>query len=157
MKSPFQLIQILFQSQKILVTLFWFNRLILRTVFNGLFYCKNFKSNFTVFESPKKTQKYYEIPIFASDGPKFGDDRKVEASIKINVLDTNDNIPLFDQSEYDFQISENAAFNTTIGIISATDLDTTSLGKLKYFIQGVEVPNGTFLLDFRYDISSVAD
>ena len=48
-------------------------------------------------------------------------------------------------------------FNATIGKISATDLDTTSIGKLKYFIQGVEVPNGTFLLDFRYDINSVAD
>ena len=99
--------------------------------------------NYLNFQSPIKTEKFYEIPIFVSDG------RKVEASIQLNILDANDNTPKFDQLEYNFEISEDAAFNTTIGKISATDLDTTSFGKLKYFIQGVEVPNGTFLLDFR--------
>ena len=73
------------------------------------------------FQSPIKTEKFYEIPIFVSDG------RKVGASIQLNIIDANDNTPKFDKIEYNFQISEDAAFNTTIGKISATDLDTTSL------------------------------
>ena len=46
----------------------------------------------------------------------------------INIIDTNDNSPIFDQNNYQFTISEDALQGTIIGRIQATDIDTTSKG-----------------------------
>ena len=51
-----------------------------------------------------------------------------EVEVIFSVIDTNDNPPLFDRANYQFQISENTLLGTIIGEIKATDLDGTSQG-----------------------------
>ena len=52
----------------------------------------------------------------------------------ITILDVNDNQPMFSQSRYTFNISEDVNTGTVVGNVEATDLDSVSLGFLRYFI-----------------------
>jgi predicted nuclease of predicted toxin-antitoxin system len=41
----------------------------------------------------------------------------------MNVIDVNDNAPVFDPSSYDAEVWENATINTSVLTVGATDLD----------------------------------
>ncbi len=58
------------------------------------------------------------------------------AHIEIELEDSNDNSPIFPQSNYKLQVEENSKIGFQIAEISATDRDTGSFGELKYFIRG---------------------
>lgn len=45
-------------------------------------------------------------------------------TVQIQILDENDNKPIFSLDFYTFHIAENSAINTIVGTIEATDLDT---------------------------------
>lgn len=48
------------------------------------------------------------------------------------VLDFNDNVPIFARDSYEFWIEENAARNTILGTISATDADAGLNAEIRY-------------------------
>ena len=50
----------------------------------------------------------------------------------MRVRDTNDNRPVFSQSEYYVSVLENAAQGTTVTIITATDADSGTNGEIVY-------------------------
>ena len=83
----------------------------------------------------------------------YNNDPLINSSSLITVLieDVNDNAPQFLQSEYIFEVFEDAPRRTVLGFVQATDLDQTSQGQLKYSIQGKDLSNGTVLLDFDLD------
>ncbi|XP_056227122.1 protocadherin beta-16-like [Seriola aureovittata] len=54
--------------------------------------------------------------------------------ININVLDSNDNAPVFSQKIYKSTIRENSPTGTQVVIVSASDLDEGSNGKVSYDI-----------------------
>ncbi len=57
------------------------------------------------------------------------------ASVTVNILDSNDNPPRFTQPEYTTVISENIAVGTTIIQVTATDADSVDEGRLAYSLR----------------------
>ena len=61
--------------------------------------------------------------------------------MKIEVLDSNDHDPKFNQSLYYFNVSENDESNVTgisVGVVSATDEDPGDNGRITYNIISVD-------------------
>ncbi|XP_034036976.1 protocadherin gamma-A11-like isoform X27 [Thalassophryne amazonica] len=63
--------------------------------------------------------------------------RSGTVNININVLDVNDNAPVFNQSVYKATVTENAAKGTSIVTVNATDADG-SYGSITYSISNVK-------------------
>ncbi|KAL3266868.1 hypothetical protein HHI36_011020, partial [Cryptolaemus montrouzieri] len=59
--------------------------------------------------------------------------------ISIEVLDTNDNIPVFGKKSYEFNIEENLPRSSHVGTISAKDADYGSNAVIRYHL----IPNNT--------------
>nr|XP_018915731.1 PREDICTED: cadherin-related tumor suppressor [Bemisia tabaci] len=55
-------------------------------------------------------------------------------TVYFNVLDLNDNAPLFDPMSYSNEVFENATIGTSIVTVTATDLDSGDNGRLEYSI-----------------------
>ncbi|XP_029369042.1 protocadherin beta-16-like [Echeneis naucrates] len=58
--------------------------------------------------------------------------RSGTASIRIRVLDANDNVPVFSQRVYKVSVPENSALRTIIAALNATDLDEGVYGEIRY-------------------------
>ncbi|XP_068445850.1 protocadherin alpha-2-like [Clinocottus analis] len=78
----------------------------------------------------REKQAVIELTLIAIDGgkpPKTG-----TLQIQVNVLDVNDNPPLFSKSLYKVQVAENANAGTPLLSLSATDLDDGVNGQIVY-------------------------
>ncbi|XP_037635743.1 protocadherin alpha-2-like isoform X8 [Sebastes umbrosus] len=78
----------------------------------------------------REKQAVIELTLTAVDGgkpPKTG-----TLQIQVNVLDVNDNSPLFSKSLYKVQVVENANIGTTLLTLTATDLDDSVNGEVLY-------------------------
>ncbi|XP_038556077.1 protocadherin alpha-8-like [Micropterus salmoides] len=78
----------------------------------------------------REKQAVIELTLTATDGgkpPKTG-----TLQIKVNVLDVNDNSPVFSKSLYKVQVVENANFGTALLTLTATDFDDSVNGQLVY-------------------------
>ncbi|XP_028322008.1 protocadherin alpha-C2-like isoform X2 [Gouania willdenowi] len=78
----------------------------------------------------REKQAVHNLILTAVDGgvpPRSG-----TASIIINVLDINDNAPIFSQPVYAVNVSENTAAGTVVFTLNATDLDEGSNAQLVY-------------------------
>ncbi|CBY21324.1 unnamed protein product [Oikopleura dioica] len=94
-------------------------------------------------------KKYYSFEIIAKDHgiPQKSDRAKVE----INVMDVNDNPPVFEKREIKVTIAEDSAVNSIITTVIAQDADEGPNGAISYQLSRVD-PNeaGYFLID-TYD------
>ncbi|XP_010900816.2 protocadherin alpha-C2 isoform X1 [Esox lucius] len=73
---------------------------------------------------------YHKFILTAADG---GTPAKTgSAQINVRVLDTNDNIPLFDSSVYKVKLLENSPKDTLVIKLNATDLDEGTNGEVYY-------------------------
>lgn len=52
--------------------------------------------------------------------------------IRVTILDSNDNRPLFSQQRYETQLAENTALSHSVITVSATDADVGSNGRITY-------------------------
>ena len=52
------------------------------------------------------------------------------------VVDSNDNVPEFSETRYEFNVAEDAPAETVIGVIKAQDPDSGSFGEISYSIKG---------------------
>ncbi|XP_067374276.1 protocadherin alpha-8-like isoform X19 [Channa argus] len=89
----------------------------------------------------------HTLVLTALDGgkpPKSGD-----MKILVNVLDVNDNTPIFSSDVYSVMLSENTPVGTTVIQVNATDLDDGQNGEV-YYSFGNSVSNTLFTL---FDIS----
>nr|ABL75914.1 protocadherin 2A33 [Takifugu rubripes] len=68
--------------------------------------------------------------LTAVDGGKPA--RTGTLNINVNVIDTNDNTPVFTRSLYKARVRENTAVGTVVIRLNATDLDEGQNGKIKY-------------------------
>ncbi|KAI8521410.1 hypothetical protein Bbelb_011640 [Branchiostoma belcheri] len=80
------------------------------------------------------------ITVVAADGgeePKYA-----ESTVTISVMDVNDNVPEFDSSHYNFQVSENMNASSLVGTVFAEDTEEGMNGDVKYYLDpsGEEVP-----------------
>ncbi len=69
----------------------------------------------------------YSIHVSATDGQQTS-----EAIINIIVTDVNDQTPVFTNQWYSFDIEEDARTGTTVGQVSAVDMDTGHNSDLSY-------------------------
>ncbi|XP_037833219.1 protocadherin alpha-3 isoform X4 [Kryptolebias marmoratus] len=95
----------------------------------------------------RETEAVIELILTAVDGgkpPKTG-----TLQIKVNVLDVNDNPPLFSRPLYKVQVMENAYFGAVLLTLTATDLDEGVNGQIVYsFTERARLsPEGTFSIN----------
>ncbi|XP_054454180.1 protocadherin alpha-8-like [Anoplopoma fimbria] len=77
----------------------------------------------------------HSLVLCALDGgkpPKSG-----EMNILVNVLDINDNAPVFSQEVYSVTLDENAPIGTTVAQVNATDLDAGPNGEVVYSFSSI--------------------
>ncbi|KAG1676563.1 Protein dachsous [Nymphon striatum] len=72
----------------------------------------------------------YEIPVLATDRGGLS----TTALIKIQVIDVNDNRPIFYPREYNVSLRENTLPTTPVVGLVATDADSGLFGRVSYFI-----------------------
>ncbi|XP_035807161.2 protocadherin alpha-6-like isoform X20 [Amphiprion ocellaris] len=85
----------------------------------------------------------HSLVLTALDGgkpPKSGN-----MNIVVNVLDVNDNTPVFSKDVYSVLLSENAPVGTTVIQVNATDLDDGQNGEI-YYSFGDSVSNKLFAI-----------
>ncbi|XP_053179568.1 protocadherin alpha-8-like [Scomber japonicus] len=78
----------------------------------------------------REAARSHSLVLTALDGgkpPKSGD-----MNILINVLDVNDNVPVFTKDVYSVMLDENAPIGTTVIQVNATDLDDGLNGEVVY-------------------------
>nr|XP_057919155.1 protocadherin beta-16-like [Doryrhamphus excisus] len=95
----------------------------------------------------REQQAVHNLILTAVDGgtpPRSG-----TAKIIVQVLDTNDNAPLFDKSIYSVKIMENSPIGSLVIDLNATDLDEGSNSDLtySYSLYTPEKTQGTFNLN----------
>ncbi|XP_013816975.2 protocadherin beta-15-like [Apteryx mantelli] len=106
------------------------------------------KSVELVLEKPLDREEQPEVAfnLIATDGgspPRSG-----TAQIRIVVLDANDNAPVFTQEVYDGQVLENAAEDSVVLRVVATDADVGANGEIRYsFGQAVGHSHSAFKID----------
>ena len=79
------------------------------------------------------------------------------ARVIIQVIDVNDNNPVFDQASYSASVAENSPVMTSVVKITASDLDP--FGQLTYSIESVQPGNRSdaFSVDFSSGVITTAD
>ncbi|XP_072252469.1 protocadherin alpha-3-like [Leuresthes tenuis] len=95
----------------------------------------------------REKQPVLKLILNALDGGKPV--RSGTLQINVNVIDANDNTPLFSKSLYKAQVSENTSQGTVVTKLNATDLDEGMNGKILYsFIKrGNSDPSNIFNLN----------
>ncbi|XP_035807145.2 protocadherin alpha-8-like isoform X5 [Amphiprion ocellaris] len=78
----------------------------------------------------RETKKNHKLLLSAIDGGKPS--KSGTAEITVDVLDVNDNMPVFKEETYSVLLNENAPIGTTIIKVNASDLDEGSNGDVFY-------------------------
>ncbi|KAM3866669.1 protocadherin alpha-13-like [Diretmus argenteus] len=93
---------------------------------------ENGKNPVLVLQKPldREVMKRHTFTLTAVDGGKPPRSGTVE--LTVDVLDVNDNLPIFTKDSYSVTLSENAPIGTTVIQVNATDLDEGSNGDVIY-------------------------
>ena len=101
-------------------------------------------------------QSVYILNVTASDNGKSR--LSSWTVVSINILDVNDNMPVFQRLNYSFTVVENYPLGTVIGRIVASDPDAGKNGQLTYSLTGedaslftVNERTGTLRTAFSFD------
>ncbi|XP_056373100.1 protocadherin gamma-B4-like isoform X35 [Hyla sarda] len=97
----------------------------------------------------REKQSFYELKLTALDG---GNPQKSStATIKIIVLDFNDNLPMFTQDIYQIRLYENAAIGSLVIQLNATDEDEGSNAQITYSFSHIsDDTRQLFSIDFLH-------
>uniref|UniRef100_A0A8C2A313 Cadherin-related 23 n=1 Tax=Cyprinus carpio TaxID=7962 RepID=A0A8C2A313_CYPCA len=99
----------------------------------------------TVVGLDRETQASYRLVIEAIDNGPAGGRRTGTATVYVEVLDVNDNRPIFLQNSYETSVLENIPRGTSILQVQATDADQGDNGRVLYRI--LSGNNGQFTMD----------
>ncbi|XP_023184834.1 protocadherin alpha-10-like [Xiphophorus maculatus] len=83
----------------------------------------------------REKQAVIQLILIAFDGGTPA--KSGSAIITVNVLDNNDNAPVFTQNLYKARVYENAEIGTSIITLNATDLDAGQNGEVVYSFSGM--------------------
>jgi len=78
-----------------------------------------------------ESRQTYSFLLTVSDGGVVSHSRV--ATVVLNVLDDNDEIPTFIRSSYTFHVAENRAAGSTVGRIRATDADLSAQHRAVFY------------------------
>uniref|UniRef100_A0A8D2QA54 Cadherin-23 n=1 Tax=Zonotrichia albicollis TaxID=44394 RepID=A0A8D2QA54_ZONAL len=99
----------------------------------------------------------YEFSLFANESVP---DHVGFARVKINLINENDNRPIFSKALYNVSLLENTTVGTTVLQVHATDNDVGSYGKVSYFFSddpdrfSLDKDTGVIVLTARLDFES---
>ena len=79
----------------------------------------------------------------------FSESFSATATVTIIVMDENDNAPIFQQTSYQFNVTEDTPLQEIIGVITATDDDLPTNGVITYTTTSVVVDIGEFTGELR--------
>ncbi|XP_061229899.1 cadherin-23 isoform X3 [Neopsephotus bourkii] len=100
----------------------------------------------------------YEFSLFANESVP---DHVGFARVKINLINENDNRPIFSKALYNVSLFENATVGTTVLQVHATDNDVGTYGKVSYFFSddpdhfSLDKDTGIILLTARLDFETM--
>uniref|UniRef100_A0A8C7FPU8 Protocadherin-16 n=1 Tax=Oncorhynchus kisutch TaxID=8019 RepID=A0A8C7FPU8_ONCKI len=100
----------------------------------------------------REAQEQYTLTVYARDGgmpPNFA-----RASVRIRMLDENDNAPTFSRLYYSLEVPENMEA-VELFTLRATDLDTGDSGEMTYKITAGD-PSGDFRVDRKSGVLSTS-
>lgn len=80
----------------------------------------------------RETDSSIRLYAYAKDGGVPA--RTSTATVIINVLDENDNVPEFDEPFYEFSVTEYVPVDTSVGVVVAEDLDFGDNARLGFHI-----------------------
>ena len=87
---------------------------------------------------PSGGDPFFRLNITATDPTGFYG--SISSTLTIVILDLNDNEPMFGETSYQFEISEDAIVSDFVGEVQATDPDKGQNGTVSYFIRETSVP-----------------
>ncbi|XP_042648951.1 cadherin-23 isoform X2 [Tyto alba] len=96
----------------------------------------------------------YEFSLFANESVP---DHVGFARVKINLINENDNRPIFSKALYNVSLFENTTVGTTVLQVHATDNDVGTYGKVNYFFSddpdhfSLDKDTGVIILTARLD------
>ena len=85
----------------------------------------------------RETRDRYDIIVMASDNGTPS--ASATTHVIVNVLDANDNDPLFSRDSYQFSVEENQRRGAIIGVVSAHDADLDANAAIRYSL----IPSNT--------------
>jgi protocadherin-16/23 len=85
----------------------------------------------------RESRYHYTLTVAATDnGTPAG---TATSRVSVNVLDANDNDPVFTQEAYEFNVEENLARGAQVGRVAATDADLDVNAAVRYSL----IPSNT--------------
>lgn len=85
----------------------------------------------------RESREQYDLTVLASDNGTPS--ATATTHVIVNVLDANDNDPIFSRMSYEFSVEENVKRGTVVGILSATDADLGVNAAIRYSL----IPSNT--------------
>lgn len=96
---------------------------------------------YTAVPLDAETKAFYTLTVSAIDQGNTGTRKQSSAKVKINVQDTNDNDPIFEQSNMTIMVDENEPAGTTVTKVTARDRDSGENAYISYSIANLnDVP-----------------
>ena len=87
-----------------------------------------------------------------------GNPRSTETTVTVNVLDSNDNVPVLNSSEYTMNISESAEVSSFVLAVTATDNDATSPNnQITYSLTGSDIGHFSIAQNGDINLASALD
>ncbi|XP_024085935.1 fat-like cadherin-related tumor suppressor homolog isoform X2 [Cimex lectularius] len=80
----------------------------------------------------------YTLTVSATDRAYIGARKQSYVTVKINVIDANDNDPVFESSEVTLYVNENEPAGTSVAIITAKDDDSGENSYISYSIANLK-------------------
>nr|XP_031838717.1 fat-like cadherin-related tumor suppressor homolog isoform X2 [Nomia melanderi] len=93
---------------------------------------------YTAVALDAEKKAFYTLTVSAVDQGNAGTRKQSSAKVKINVVDTNDNDPTFEQSEMEVWIDENEPAGTSVVKITAKDRDSGENAYISYSIDNIQ-------------------
>lgn len=88
-----------------------------------------------------ETKAFYTLTVSAIDQGNTGTRKQSSAKVKINVQDTNDNDPIFEQANMTIWVDENEPAGTSVTRVTARDRDSGENAYISYSIANLnDVP-----------------
>ncbi|XP_054014590.1 fat-like cadherin-related tumor suppressor homolog isoform X2 [Hylaeus anthracinus] len=93
---------------------------------------------YTAANLDAEKKAFYTLTVSAIDQGNAGTRKQSSAKVKINVVDTNDNDPTFEQTSMDVWIDENEPAGTSVVKITAKDRDSGENAYISYSIDNIQ-------------------
>ncbi|XP_011694222.1 PREDICTED: fat-like cadherin-related tumor suppressor homolog [Wasmannia auropunctata] len=93
---------------------------------------------YTAVNLDAEKKAFYTLTVSAIDQGNAGTRKQSSAKVKINVVDTNDNDPTFDQPEMEVVLDENEPAGTSVVRVTAKDRDSGENAYISYSIDNLK-------------------